>query len=62
MVQIDPVNEINTMKNPSNLKEILAAAAPMFKDKAVVSVIIEATFGMVEVYRSGAIFHVGSED
>jgi hypothetical protein len=51
------------MKNkPENLKEILSAAAPMFKDKAVVSVIIEATFGMVEVYRSGQIFHVGFED
>jgi hypothetical protein len=51
------------MKNkPENLKEILSAAAPMFKDKAVISVIIEATFGTVEVFRSGQIFHIGFED
>lgn len=51
------------MKNkPSNLKEILATAAPLFNDKAVVSVIIEAAFGTVEVYRCGAIFQVENED
>jgi hypothetical protein len=51
------------MKNkPETLKEILSAAAPMFKDKAVVSVVIEASFGSVEVYRNGAMFHIDFQD
>ena len=44
------------MSKPNTLKEILEIAAPMFKDEAVVSVIVESAFGSVEVWRDGTMF------
>jgi hypothetical protein len=41
---------------PSNLTEIRQAAASMFTDPAVSSVNVQATFGLVTVYRNGDIF------
>jgi hypothetical protein len=41
---------------PTTLTEIRNAAASMFSDSAVVSVNVEASFGMVTVYRNGEIF------
>ena len=41
---------------PSNLTEIRQAAASMFADPAVTSVNVQATFGLVTVYRNGDIF------
>jgi len=40
---------------PSTLLEIRNAAASMFNDKAVISVNIEASFGIVTVLRDGTI-------
>lgn len=51
------------MKNkPENLTEILSAATSAFKDPAVISVVIDASFGFVEVYRNGAMFHIDFEE
>ena len=51
------------MKNkPENLTEILSAATSAFKDPAVISVVIDASFGLVEVYRNGAMFHIDFEE
>jgi hypothetical protein len=41
---------------PSNLNEIRNAAASIFSDPAVISVNVEATFGLVTVHRNGDIF------
>ena len=46
----------NMSELPSNLNEIRNAAAAMFSDPAVISVNVEATFGLVTVYRNGDIF------
>lgn len=62
MVQIDPVNEINTMNKPSTLKAVFNAASSMFKDKSVISVVILASFGFVKVYRNGMIIHADDLD
>ena len=47
-------NDMKTL--PTTLTEIRNAAASMFADKAVISVNITASFGMVTVYRNGDIF------
>ena len=47
-------NQITNMK-PTTLLEIRNAAASMFNDKAVISVNIEASFGIVTVLRDGTI-------
>lgn len=44
------------MKLPSNLTEIKAVADHFFKDAAVVSVNVQATFGEVTVMRDGTIY------
>jgi len=44
-----------TVKLPSNLIEIRQVASSMFLDPAVISVEVQATFGMVTVYRDGEI-------
>jgi len=47
--------EAKTTTKPCTLAEIRALAAPVFKDKAVVSVNITAAFGLVEVLRCGTV-------
>ena len=49
------------MNKPSTLKQVFAAAAPMFKNKDVISVQILSTFGFIRVYRNGAMFHCDEE-
>jgi hypothetical protein len=40
------------MKNkPSSLEEVCDAAADMFRDKSIASVIVESTFGTFEILR-----------
>jgi hypothetical protein len=43
------------MNKPTTLTEIRNAAASMFNDSAVLSVNIEASFGVVTVFRDGII-------
>jgi hypothetical protein len=43
------------MPLPSTLSEIRAAAASMFSDPAVISVNVQASFGLVQVMRDGTI-------
>lgn len=49
---------MNNNELPSCVKTILAAAKLKFKTTKQPFVLIETTFGIVEVYRSGAMFHV----
>jgi hypothetical protein len=44
------------MNLPTTLTEIRNAAASMFDDNAVVSVNVQASFGLVTVFRNGEIF------
>lgn len=41
---------------PTTLSEIVNAAAPMFKDPAVIFVEVEASFGKVQVRRDGTVW------
>jgi len=46
----------NNESKPVNLTQILASASVMFRDQAVVSVIVDSSFGSVEVFRDGRMF------
>ena len=48
----------NNESKPVNLTQILDSASAMFRDQAVVSVIIDSSFGSVEVFRDGRMFLV----
>ena len=48
----------NNESKPVNLTQILDSASVMFRDQAVVSVIIDSSFGSVEVFRDGRMFLV----
>jgi len=50
--------KMNNNELPSCVKTILAAAKLKFKTTKQPFVLIETTLGIVEVYRSGAMFHV----
>jgi hypothetical protein len=43
------------MNKPSTLDQIRNIAEFMFNDKAILSIDIDAAFGMVRVYRNGRI-------
>ena len=47
--------EPTNMNKPSTLDQIRNIAEFMFNDKAILSIDIDAAFGMVRVYRNGRI-------
>jgi hypothetical protein len=47
---------VSTTSLPSTVSEILTVAASVFTDPAAVSCVIQASWGMVTVYRNGEIF------
>jgi hypothetical protein len=48
-------NQNQAMNKPSTLDQIRNIAEFMFNDKAIESIDIDASFGMVRVYRDGRI-------
>jgi len=46
----------NNKALPTTLAEIRNCAASMFQDKAVVSVVVQASWGLCTVYRDGSVF------
>jgi hypothetical protein len=50
------LSENKTEKQIVTLSDIHAAATPMFQDKAVMSVNVQAQWGLVTVFRDGSVF------